>query len=99
MFVMAMVSFTVINAAPVKQVNSAAVTQLSGTDQDKVEVKPEDLPEAVKTTLASEPYNEWKVEKAYAVTTEDGKSYYEINLSKGEETATVNLDKDGKKVE
>ena len=69
------------------------------TVQDKVEVKPEDLPEAVKATLAAAPYNEWKVEKAYSVPGANDTTYFEISLSKGSDMSTVNLDKDGKVIQ
>jgi hypothetical protein len=65
----------------------------------KVAVRPEDLPEAVKTALSGEGYAEYKVTNAYLVTRDDRSQYYEINLRKGEETATINLDKYGKKVD
>lgn len=78
--------------------NNTAPTVISQS-QDKVEVKPEDLPEPVKATLAAAPYSEWKAEKAYLVPGENETKYYEINLSKGEETATVKLDKDGKVIQ
>jgi hypothetical protein len=65
---------------------------------DKVSVRPEDLPEAVKSTLAGS-YSEWKVSSAFLVTKEDNSQYYEVNIKKGEESATVNLDKYGKKLD
>lgn len=67
--------------------------------QEKVPVKPEDLPEAVKTALAGDAYKGWEVTGASLVTKEDKTQYFEIAVKKGEETATVNLDKEGKKVE
>ena len=67
--------------------------------QEKVAVKPEDLPEPVKTTLASDAYAGWDVTTAFLITKEDNTQFYEISLKKGEETSKVNLDKDGKKVE
>lgn len=67
--------------------------------QEKVEVKPEELPEAVKTTLNAAPYNEWQVEKAYLVPGENGTSHFEINLIKGEDKSTVKLDNEGKVIE
>ena len=67
--------------------------------QKKVPVKPEDLPEAVKTALAGDAYKGWEVTGASLVTKEDKTQYFEIAVKKGEETATVNLDKEGKKVE
>ncbi|MCE7058465.1 hypothetical protein [Dyadobacter sp. CY343] len=67
--------------------------------QEKVAVRPEDLPEAVKSTLASDDYAEWKVSSAYIVKRDNNAQYYEINLKKGEESLTVNLDKYGRKVD
>ena len=67
--------------------------------QEKVAIKPEDLPEAVKTTLASNTYLGWEVTAAFLITKQDNSQYYEIAAKKGTETATINLDKDGKKVE
>nr|WP_295930807.1 hypothetical protein [uncultured Dyadobacter sp.] len=66
--------------------------------QSKVTVRPEDLPEAVKSTLAGS-YSEWKVTSAYLVTRDDNSQYYEINIKRAEETSTLNLDKYGKKVD
>ncbi|GGM97460.1 hypothetical protein GCM10010967_34050 [Dyadobacter beijingensis] len=67
-------------------------------EQSKVAVRPEDLPEPVKSTLASS-YSEWKVTSAYLVTRDDNSQYYEINIKRAEETSTLNLDKYGKKVD
>ncbi|MEO6284530.1 MAG: hypothetical protein ABIN80_07915 [Dyadobacter sp.] len=67
--------------------------------QGKVSVRPEDLPEAVKTTLAGNMYADWKITSAYLVTRDDNSQYYEINIKKEAETAVVNLDKYGKKID
>ncbi len=96
MAVAMMAAFSFANATTNKMITPAIEIR---TAQDKVEVKPEDLPEAVKATLAAAPYNEWKVEKAYSVPGENETTYFEISLSKGEDTATVNLDKDGKVIQ
>jgi hypothetical protein len=93
-FVMALVSFGVVQAN-----TGAEQSSISQRLQDKVAVKPEDLPEAVKTTLAGDVYKDWEVTGAFLVTKEDKTQYYEIAVKMGEQTATVNLDKDGKKVE
>ena len=73
-------------------------TVISAT-QEKVAVKPEDLPEGVKTILTSDTYAGWQVVSAFLVTKPDNSQFYEISLKKGEESSTVNLDKEGKKVE
>jgi len=96
MLVIALTSSMIVNAAPV---TSLKTTKQAILAQEKVEVKPDDLPQPVKATLGADPYSEWKVEKAYSVSNTDGVQYFEILLSKGEETTTVNLDRDGKRVE
>jgi len=67
-------------------------------EQSKVAVRPEDLPEAVKSTLSGS-YAEWKVTSAYLVTRDDNSQYYEVNIKRAEETSTINLDKYGKKID
>lgn len=83
-----------VNANPLK--DSYSVTYAS---QEKVAVKPEELPEPVKTTLAGDAFAGWSASSAFLVTKADNSQYYEITLKKGTETANINLDKDGKKVE
>jgi hypothetical protein len=60
---------------------------------DKVKISVEELPQAVKDTLALS-YKEWKVGDVYKVSGTN--EYYKIELKKDSETKTVNLDKDGK---
>ena len=67
--------------------------------QDKVAVRPDDLPEAVKNTLSGDAYAGWQVTSAFLVTKEDNSQYFEINAKKGEESTVINLDKYGKKVD
>lgn len=67
--------------------------------QEKVAVRPEDLPEAVKTTLSGDSYAGWQITSAFLITKEDNSQFFEISIKKGEEMATINLDKDGKKVD
>lgn len=64
--------------------------------QEKVSVKPEDLPEAVKKTLNSGSLEGWKVISAFQITNVDKTQYYDINLQKGEESVRIKLDKEGK---
>ncbi|WP_426292112.1 hypothetical protein ACN9ML_19085 [Dyadobacter endophyticus] len=67
-------------------------------EQSKVAIRPEDLPEPVKSTLSGA-YAEWKVTSAYLVTRDDNSQYYEVNIKRAEETSTLNLDKYGKKID
>lgn len=79
-------------------VTSPVLTELN-VSQDKVAVRPDDLPEAVKNTLSGEAYAGWQVTSAFLVTKEDNSQYFEINARKGEESTVINLDKYGKKVD
>ncbi|KQS24909.1 hypothetical protein ASG33_24240 [Dyadobacter sp. Leaf189] len=85
-------------SAPVADVSGAPFA-VPSVEQSKVAVRPEDLPEAVKTTLTGDGYADWKVASAYLITRENNAQYYEINLKKGEETTIVSLDKYGRKVD
>lgn len=76
--------------------SSINTTVIAG--QSKVAIRPEDLPEAVKSTLSGS-YAEWKVTSAYLVTRDDNSQYYEVNIKRAEETSTLNLDKYGKKID
>lgn len=93
-FALSIISFASVQASTLAEPVSVVTVA-----QEKVAVKPEDLPEAVKTTLAGDAYAGWEVTGAFLVTKADNSQYFEIGLKKGEETSTVNLDKDGKKVE
>jgi len=75
--------------------NNTAVT----ITQDKVSVKPEDLPAAVKATIGSEAFAGWKVVEAFLVTADDKTQYYDLSVKKGKENARVKLDKNGRNVE
>lgn len=91
--------FMLLSVATVQANSVSIVPTLTQVQQDKAEVKPDSLPEPVKTTLQGEAFVGWEIDKAYVVSKADNAQYFEINLKKGEETATINLDKDGKKVD
>ncbi|WP_439557890.1 hypothetical protein [Dyadobacter sp.] len=63
--------------------------------EDKVAVKPEDLPEGIKKTIKSDDFAGWTVKKAFLVTENNNSQYYELQVAKGNENARVKLDKDG----
>ena len=89
-----LIAFNSVRSEPVL----TTATEITSA-HEKVAVKPEDLPEAIKTTLSGDTYAGWQVTSAFLVTKEDNSQFYELSLKKGEETSTLNLDKDGKKVE
>ncbi|WP_159472577.1 hypothetical protein [Dyadobacter sp. 3J3] len=67
--------------------------------QDKMSVKPEDLPEPIKSTLSAGAYAGWEITEAFLITKPDKTQYFEIIVKKGSEMSKINLDKDGRKVE
>lgn len=66
--------------------------------EDKTAVKIEELPEAVKATLASPTLKDWTATEAFLVKNAEGKEYYAINVKKDNESGSIQLDKDGKPV-
>lgn len=63
---------------------------------EKVKIKPEQLPDAVKTTLKGDNYKDWT---AYAAYHDTVTNIYEVELRKGSETKSCKFDADGKKVD
>ncbi|MBX2967239.1 MAG: hypothetical protein KF845_13925 [Cyclobacteriaceae bacterium] len=96
MIAILMLSTTVLMAQePVKneaKEGQAAIEQQVPVQDEKVEIKAEELPQAVRTTLATEEYKDWTIEKAYHLKTLD---YYEVKLKNGAESKSVKFDKDG----
>lgn len=82
-----------------KNVTKADTQQQVVLSQEKMSVKPEDLPESVKHTLASGNYAGWEITEAFLITKDDKTQYFEIFVKNGSETSKINLNKDGRKVE
>lgn len=84
------------------RVASAEVLSVPGTyatlRQEKVEVKAEDLPEAIKKALKEDPYTGWEVLKAYKVQGPGNTTMYELELKKGEDMLKVSFNESGKKI-
>ncbi|MFW5726439.1 MAG: hypothetical protein ACOCW4_01095 [bacterium] len=81
------------NAQPVQQDTAIEFVQ----DQRK-EVKFEELPEPVKQAFEESQYSEWEVSKAYEVTTEEG-TQYELTISDGSQSGTLTFDEEGNMVQ
>src|SRR5690348_3757232 len=73
--------------------NTNSVYSLQQDDKEKI--KPEELPDQVKTTLNGDEYKGWLVQTAYRIKSKD---VYEVELKKGAETKTLRFDKEGKVV-
>ena len=94
-----LISFASVQAnTPINTLSSKEATFATGR-QDKVAVKPENLPEGIKKTIKGEAFAGWKVTSAFLITGEDKTQYYELNVKNGSESARVKLDKDGNNVE
>lgn len=77
-------------------VETPAVVQ---AQPEKTAIQPENLPDAVKKTLSGEAYEGWAIEKAFKITEENKADIYEVAVKKGEETATMQFDEEGNKLE
>ncbi|WP_017258163.1 hypothetical protein [Pedobacter arcticus] len=85
------VAFAQTNETQAPEQATATAAQDS-TTSTKVELTA--LPEAVKTTLTSDAYKAWTATEAYLVK-ENGKEYYQINVTKEEEKGSVKINVDG----
>lgn len=88
-----LVSASVVSATTVSTNDNSSIVN---TIDEKVKIKPEELPEAVKTALAAPDYTGWQISAAYKMTDSD---IYEVELKNGDEVTAVRFDKDGNRVE
>ena len=98
LFVAAIVAFAGFTATQAQaSVNKVAIVSV----QDSVVKTPIEvsaLPDAIKTVLATDPYKDWTPTAAFSV--KDGnKSYFQVDVKKAEETASLKFDAEGKPVE
>jgi hypothetical protein len=71
---------------------SAIVMQV----EKKTKVNKEELPQSIQKLLKDEDYKEWDLDQAYHIT---GKGdYYKVELKKGDQKQTLNLDQYANKV-
>lgn len=93
-----MISFASLQTSVAAEGRNTITENAAPAQQDKVAVKPENLPDGIKKTIKGEEFSGWKVTKAFLVTAEDKSQYYELQVAKGSESARVKLDKDGNNV-
>lgn len=84
------VSATAVKANTINANNSIVVTM----NDEKTVIKAEELPEAVKKTLAGDAYKGFAAVEAFLIKTGEV-SHYEVTLIKGEEKQVVKLNADG----
>lgn len=80
------------NAQPIKQEAATVFVQ----DQRK-EIKYEELPDAVSTAFEESQYGQWEVSQVHEVSTEEG-TQYELTITDGTQSGTLTFDEDGNMV-
>ncbi|WP_316842237.1 hypothetical protein [Pedobacter gandavensis] len=93
---LAFAGFTQVKATDVKNPVIISVKQDSTT---KTPVELKDLPDAVKTTLASDKYKDWTPTAAFLIVNADKTEFFQVDVKKQEETASLKLTKDGAIIE
>lgn len=82
--------------------NGAKTSVTIITQQDsttKTPVKIDALPDAIKATLSSDKYKEWTPVAAFLIKDSSKAEYYQIDIKKAEETASLKIGKDGVVIE
>jgi len=94
----ALFAFAGLTVANANEVNQTVINIVQQDSVTKTPVELKDLPEPVKATLQTEPVKQWTPTAAFLVTNADKTTYYQIDIKKGDETASVRLDAEGKPV-
>jgi hypothetical protein len=76
--------------------SSAAVNEAANENEDRVSIKTDELPEAVKQTLQDQEYKGWLINAAYHDKKEE---QYEVELKNGAETQTVKFSQEGQRLD
>ena len=78
---------------------SSSISSLSVFIQGdaRIQLKPEELPEPVKKTIADDKYRGWEISTAFWVKSKS--EFYEITLKKETDSKILKFDKDGKPIE
>jgi ribosomal protein L21E len=86
-------SFGAVNAVSAQRLDAPVAQDQA---DEKVKIKVEELPDAIKTALASDSYKGWSADAAFYNKTKDS---YEVQVKKGTETKTLKFSKDGNIIE
>jgi len=95
----AFLAFAGISAANATEVKAPVAITVKQDSTTKTPVELKDLPEAVKTTLQSDPVKAWTPTAAFLVTNADKTQYYQIDVKKEAETASIKIGADGKVIQ
>lgn len=79
--------------------NQNAITSISTFLQGdaRIQIRPEELPAAIKKTLADDKYNQWEISAVFWVKSKT--EYYEIMMKKEVENKIFKFNKEGKLIE
>lgn len=76
---------------------------VADTQDSRVEITADQLPEAVRKTLSSDTYKDWTISKAFhvkgAAENDMSKEHYEVVMKSNDRETTLKLDKDGNVIE
>ncbi len=96
--IIALGAFTVAGVQAIENMETS-VAVYQELAQDKAEIKPEDLPQAVKDTiLESEDTKDLVISKAYQITDEEGNVHYKVVFGEDEDAVTKKYDAEGNEV-
>jgi hypothetical protein len=87
----ALIAFVACGSVVNAGTKSVTPIEISKMQEEKVKIKPEEVPEAVKTAI-KEDYQGWEISVAYKYTLKEN---FEVELKKDTETKTVKFDKEG----
>ena len=92
----AIVAFAGVSTVKANEIRTPVTISLaSDSTANKVPVKLEELPEAVKTTLKANAYKEWTPTTAFLITKADQSTFYQVDVKKGNDIAYLQLSKEG----
>ena len=95
----AFIAIAGLTAANAKSIENSPVTYTLSQDSTKSKVvKLEELPAAIKATLAADAYKDWTPASAALVKTKDGE-YYAVTVKKGQDQGVLKIDLTGKVIE
>lgn len=77
-----------------QKIAPAADNAVAQAEPQKKQITEAQLPDAVKTVLATDENKEWKLASAWQVV-EGANEYYILEMDKGEERKTLKLNKEG----
>lgn len=89
-------SVSAVQVASAQRVINADEQSATAQTEEKVKIKVEELPDAVKTALEGDAYKGWSASAAYYNKTKD---HYEVDVKKGTESKTLKFTKDGTIIE